>query len=151
MNEKPYTAATLMVPATEKQIRAIISINNQYIIKGIVYPEYAVDPHTEVHHELLTKIQAQRILNDLTAAIPTAEKRPFDKDMYYTLYERLAVKYPDNHMQVPVRDYRVDTEAIPDNSESKVSKGLPNPKTVRHNVSEKAFNQAVTRSFYTID
>ncbi len=147
MNEKTYTAATLMVPATEKQIRAIISINNQYIIKGIVYPEYAVDPHTEIHHELLTKIQAQRILNALTAAIPTAEKRPFDKDMYYTLYERLAVKYPENHISAPVRDYRVDTEAIPDNTPSGITKGLPDPKTVRHNVCNKAFTNKVMSDF----
>ena len=147
MNEKTYTAATLMEPATEKQIRAIISINNQYIIKGIVYPEYAVDPHTEVHHELLTKIQAQRILNDLTAAIPTAEKRPFDKDRYYTLYERLAVKYPENHISAPVRDYRVDTENIPDADVPVKAKGLPDPKDVRRSVANKAFMNKVMSDF----
>lgn len=147
MNKKTYTAATLMVPATEKQIRAIISINNQYIIKGIVYPEYAVDPYTEVHHALLTKIQAQRILNDLTAAIPTAEKRPFDKDMYYTLYERLAVKYPENHISAPVRDYRVDTEAIPDDNIPAQHKPLPNAKTIKHTVADKAFMNKVMSDF----
>lgn len=147
MNEKTYTAATLMMPATEKQIRAIISINNQYIIKGIVYPEYAVDPHTEVHHKLLTKIQAQRVLNDLTAAISTAEKRPFNKDTYYTLYERFAAKYPENHIQVPVRDYRTDTDNIPEDNRPVKAKGLPDPKTVRHAVANKAFIKAVMNDF----
>lgn len=141
MNEKTFSVATMTTAATDKQISTIININANYIIKGIKYPET----------KFFSKAHAIMILEEMFKLKDSAEKRPYDKDTYYVLYERFAAKYPYNKMNVPVRDYRIDTEAIPDMSEPKVSKGLPKPTDVRHRVSEKAFNQAITRSFYTID
>lgn len=142
MNEnRTFSVDTMITPATDKQVSTIISLNTNYIIKDIKYPE----------GNFFSKAHAIMMLEDLFKAIETAERRHYDRDMYYRLYERFSAKYPNNDMQVPVRDYRVDTEAIPDNTPPVVHKGLPNPKDVRRSVVNKAFARTVTRDFYTVE
>ena len=142
MNEnRTFSVETMTTPATDKQISTIISINTKYNIKGIDYPETT----------FFSKAHAIMMLEELFKAIETAERRPYDRDMYYKLYDRFSAKYPNNAMQVPVRDYRVDTEAIPDNTPPVVNKGLPDAKTIKHNVAEKAFINSVMNDMLTID
>ena len=142
MNEnRTFSVETMTTPATTKQISTIIGINSNYIIKGVKYPET----------RFFNKAHAIMLIEELNAAKATAPKRPFDRDMYYLLYERFAAKYPENNMQVPVRDYRVDTEAIPDNGPLAQHKPLPDAKTVKHAVANKAFCKAVLDDFLKVN
>lgn len=142
MNEnRTFSVETMTTPATSKQITTIISLNTNYIIKGIKYPET----------KFFSKAHAIMMLEELFKAIDTAERRPYDRDMYYRLYERFAAKYPDNHMYVPVRDYRTDTEAIPEDNRPPEHKPLPDAKTVKHAVADKAFCKAVLNDFLKVD
>ena len=139
--ERTFSVETMTTPATTKQINAIININTGYVIKGIKYPET----------KFFSKAHAIMMLEELIKAKETAPKRPYDKDMHYRLYERFAAKYPDNHMQVPVRDYRVDTEAIPDNVPLAQHKPLVDAKTVKHAVADKAFRRAILNDFLKVN
>ena len=107
MEEKTFSVKTMTTPATDKQIRAIISMNTQYKFIGVKYPDT----------KFFSKAHAIIILNTLNELKADAAKRDFDRDMYYRLYDRFAAKYPDNHMTVPVRDYRTPDEDIPESLE----------------------------------
>ena len=105
---RTFTKEAFTTPASDKQIRAIISINTQYNIKGIQYPTT----------KLFSKAHACMIMDMLNELIPDAAKRDFDRDLYYRLYDRFAARYPENHMTVPVRNYKTSGEDIPDAPET---------------------------------
>ena len=104
---RTFKAEAFKTPASDKQIRAIISINTQYNIKGVQYPTT----------KLFSKAHACIIMDMLNELIPDATKRDFDRDLYYKLYDRFAARYPENHMTVPVRNYKTAGEDIPESLE----------------------------------
>ena len=136
-NAKKFDQTLLIQPATEKQINAIINLNNTYNIKTVIYPECTY----------LSKALAILLLDHIYKAAEHSPKRPYSQDRFYRLYERFAAKYPENNISAPVRDYRVDTENIPDADVPVKAKGLPDPKDVRRSVANKAFMNKVMSDF----
>ena len=91
---RTFKAEAFKEPATNDQIRKIISMNTQYKFIGVKYPDT----------QFFSKAHAIIILNTLYLLKADATKRDFDRDLYYNLYTRFAARYPENHMAVPVRD-----------------------------------------------
>ena len=104
---RTFTKEAFETPATDKQIRAIISMNTQYKFIGVKYPDT----------QFFSKAHAIIILNTLNELKADAAKRDFDRDLYYKLYDRFAARYPENHMTVPVRNYKTAGEDIPESLE----------------------------------
>ena len=91
---RTFKAEAFKEPATDDQIRTIISMNTQYKFIGVKYPDT----------QFFSKAHAIIIINTLNVLKADASKRDFDRDLYYRLYDRFAARYPENHMAVPVRD-----------------------------------------------
>ena len=108
MPMRTFTKEAFTTPATDKQIRAIITLNTKYKFSGVRYPE----------SHFFSKADAIIIMNTLMKLKDDAPKRDFDRDLYYRLYDRFAARYPENHMTVPVRNYRTPGEDIPDAPET---------------------------------
>ena len=104
-----FSAKAFKEPATDDQIKKIITLNTKYRFSGVRYP----DSH------FFSKGDAIIIINSLLYLENDAPKRDFDRDLYYRLYDRFAARYPDNHMTVPVRNYRTPGEDIPDAPETR--------------------------------
>ena len=106
---RTFKAEAFKAPATDDQIRKIISMNTRYKFIGVKYPDT----------QFFSKAHAIIIINSLEVLKDRedASKRDFDRDLYYRLYDRFAARYPENHMTVPVRDYRTPGEDIPESLE----------------------------------
>ena len=140
---KTFKAETVKEPATEAQIRAIININTNYIIKGVKYP----------NTKLFSKAHAIEVLDALTELMPNATKREFNKDLYYLLYDRFAAKYPENHMTVPVGDYRTPGEDVPESLEDLAKQPTWTEKQaqVRHDIGQEHFMNTVYNAFIKVN
>ena len=140
---KTFKAETVKEPATEAQIRAIININTNYIIKGVQYPTT----------KLFNKAQAIEVLDALTELMPNATKREFNKDLYYLLYDRFAARYPENHLNVSTGDYRTPGEDIPESLEdlAKQSTWAEKQAQVRHDIEQEHFMNMVYNAFIKVN
>ena len=103
-----FNAKAFKEPATDDQIKIIIALNAKYRFSGVRYPE----------SDFFSKGDAIIIINSLMHLKDDAPKRDYEFDFYYRLYDRFAARYPDNHMTVPVRNYRTPGEDIPDEYEN---------------------------------
>ena len=140
-NERTFKAETMTTPATDSQIRAIISMNTQYKFIGVKYPDT----------KFFSKAHAIIILNTLNELKADAAKRDFDRDLYYRLYDRFAARYPENHMTVPVRDYRTPGEDIPDEYEKPAQKTWAATNAeLKHNISQRAVEQMLYKAFIEV-
>lgn len=106
-NMRTFKAEAFKTPATDDQIRKIMSMNTKYKFMGVKYPDT----------QFFSKAHAIIIINTLEVLKADASKRDFDRDLYYRLYDRFAARYPENHMTVPVRDYWTPGEDIPESLE----------------------------------
>ena len=89
-------------------------------------------------------------LNELKA---DAAKRDFDRDLYYRLYDRFAARYPENHMTVPVRNYRTPGEDIPESLEdlAKQPTWAEKQAQVRHNIEQEHFMSMMYNAFIKVN
>lgn len=139
---KTFKAETMTTPASDKQIRAIISMNTQYKFIGVKYPDT----------KFFSKAHAIIILNTLNELKADAAKRDFDRDLYYRLYDRFAARYPDNHMTVPVRNYRTPGEDIPDEYENPAQKTWDATNAeLKHNISQHSVERMVYKAFIDVN
>lgn len=140
---RTFTKEAFTTPASDKQIIAIISINTQYNIKGIQYPTT----------KLFSKAHACMIMDMLNELIPDAAKREHDVDLYYRLYDRFAARYPENHMTVPVRDYRTPGEDIPEALEdlAKQPTWAEKQAQVRHDIEQEHFMNMMYNAFIKVN
>ena len=136
-----FKAETMTAPATDRQIRAIISMNTQYKFIGVKYPDT----------QFFSKAHAIIIINTLNELKADATKRDFDRDLYYRLYDRFAARYPDNHMTVPVRNYRTPGEDIPDEYENPAQKTWDATNAeLKHNISQHSVERMVYKAFIEV-
>ena len=105
---KTFSAKLFKEPATDDQIKIIIDLNAKYRFSGVRYPE----------SHFFSEGDAIIIINSLMYLKDAAPKRDYEFDFYYRLYDRFDARYPDNHMTVPVRNYRTPGEDIPDEYEN---------------------------------
>ena len=142
-NMRTFKAETMTTPATDNQIRAIISMNTQYKFIGVKYPDT----------QFFSKAHAIIILNTLNELKADAAKRDFDRDLYYRLYDRFAARYPENHMTVPVRDYRTSGEDIPESLEDLAKQPTWSEKQaqVRHDIEQEHFMNMVYNAFIKVN
>ena len=143
MNMRTFKAETVKEPATEAQIRAIININTNYIIKGVKYPDT----------KLFNKAHAIEVLDALTELMPNATKREFNKDLYYLLYDRFATKYPENHLNVSTGDHRTSGEDVSESLEDLAKRPTWAEKQaqVRHDIEQERFMNMMYNAFIKVN
>ena len=138
---RTFKAEAFKEPASDSQIRKIIVLNTKYRFSGVRYP----DGH------FFSKGDAIIIINTLMHLKDDAPKRDFDRDLYYRLYDRFAARYPDNHMTVPVRNYRTPGEDIPDEYEKPAQKTWTATNAeLKHNISQHAVEQMLYKAFIEV-
>ena len=138
---RTFSAKAFKEPATDDQIRTIITLNTKYRFSGVKYP----DSH------ILSKGDAIIITNSLLYLENDAPKRDYEFDFYYRLYDRFAARYPDNHMTVPVRNYRTPGEDIPDEYEKPAQKTWDATNAeLKHNISQHAVEQMLYKAFIEV-
>ena len=136
-----FSAKAFKEPATDDQIKKIITLNTKYRFSGVRYP----DSH------FFSKGDAIIIINSLLYLENDAPKRDFDRDLYYRLYDRFAARYPDNHLTVPVRNYRTPGEDIPDEYENPARKTWDATNAeLKHNISQRAVEQMFYKAFIEV-
>ena len=136
-----FNAKAFKEPATDEQIKTIIALNAKYRFSGVRYPE----------SHFFSKGDAIIIINTLMHLKDAAAKRDFDRDLYYRLYDRFAARYPENHMTVPVRDYRTPGEDIPDEYENPAQKTWDATNAeLKHNISQRAVEQMFYKAFIEV-
>ena len=140
---RTFKAEAFKTPATDDQIRKIISMNTQYKFIGVKYPDT----------EFFSKAHAIIIINTLEVLKADASKRDFDRDLYYRLYDRFAARYPENHMIVPVRDYMTSGEDIPESLEDLAKQPTWSEKQaqVRHDIEQEHFMNMVYNAFIKVN
>ena len=140
---RTFKAEAFKEPATDDQIRTIISMNTQYKFIGVKYPDT----------QFFSKAHAIIILNTLNELKADATKRDFDRDLYYRLYDRFDARYPENHMTVPVRDYRTPGEDIPESLEDLAKQPTWPEKQaqVRHDIEQEHFMNMVYNAFIKVN
>ena len=139
---KTFSAKAFKEPATDDQIRTIITLNTKYKFSGVRYP----DSH------FFSKGDAIIITNTLMHLQGDAPKRAFDRDLYYRLYDRFAARYPENHMTVPVRNYRTPGEDIPDEYEKPAQKTWDATNAeLKHNISQHSVERMVYKAFIDVN
>ena len=143
LQKRTFKAETMTTPATDNQIRAIISMNTQYKFIGVKYPDT----------KFFSKAHAIIILNTLNELKADAAKRDFDRDMYYRLYDRFAARYPENHMTVPVRDYWASGEDMSESLEVLAQQPTWAEKQaqVRHDIGQEHFMNTVYNAFIKVN
>ena len=138
---RTFNAKAFKEPATDDQIKAIITLNTKYKFIGVKYPDT----------QFFSKAHGIIILNTLDVLKADATKRDFDRDLYYRLYDRFAARYPDNHMTVPVRNYRTPGEDIPDEYEKPAQKTWDATNAeLKHNISQHAVEQMLYKAFIEV-
>ena len=142
-NMRTFKAETFKAPATDRQIRAIISMNTQYKFIGVKYPDT----------KFFSKAHAIIILNTLNELKADAAKRDFDRDLYYRLYDRFAARYPENHITVPVRDYRTPGADIPELLEdlAKQPTWAEKQAQVKHDIEQEHFMNTMYNAFIKVN
>lgn len=138
---KTFSAKLFKEPATDDQIKIIIDLNAKYRFSGVRYPE----------SHFFSEGDAIIIINSLMYLKDAAPKRDYAVDYYYRLYDRFAARYPDNHMTVPVRNYRTPGEDIPDEYENPVRKTWDATNAeLKHNISQRAVERMVYKAFIEV-
>ena len=140
---KTFKAETVKEPATDDQIKAIIVMNTKYKFIGVKYPDT----------QFFSEAHAIIILNTLNVLKADAAKRDFDRDLYYRLYDRFAARYPENHMTVPVRDYRTSGEDTPESLEdlAKQPTWAEKQAQVRHDIEQEHFMSMMYNAFIKVN
>ena len=139
-----FNAKAFKEPATDDQIKKIITLNTKYKFSGVRYPE----SHFFSKGDAIIIINTLLHLENLEDEAP---KRDFDRDLYYRLYDRFAARYPDNHMTVPVRNYRTPGEDIPDEYEKPAQKTWDATYAeYKHNISQQAVGDMVYKAFIEV-
>ena len=136
---RTFKTETMTTPATDNQIRDIISMNTQYKFIGVKYPDT----------EFFSEAHAIIILNTLNLLKADATKRDFDWDLYYRLYDRFAARYPENHMTVPVRNYWTPGEDVPESLEDLAKQ--PTWAEKQAQVRQSVFLNSLYNSFIKVD
>ena len=138
---KTFSAKLFKEPATDEQIKAIIDLNAKYRFSGVRYPE----------SHFFSEGDAIIIINSLMYLKDAAPKRDYEFDFYYRLYDRFDARYPDNHMTVPVRNYRTPGEDIPDEYENPAQKTWDATNAeLKHNISQRAVEQMFYKAFIEV-
>ena len=136
-----FNAKAFKEPATDDQIKIIIALNAKYRFSGVKYPE----------SHFFSKGDAIIIINSLMHLQDAVPKRDYEFDFYYRLYDRFAARYPDNHMTVPVRNYRTPGEDIPDEYENPAQKTWDAANAeLKHNISQRAVEQMLYKAFIEV-
>ena len=138
-NMRTFKAEAFKTPATDDQIRKIISMNTRYKFIGVKYPDT----------EFFSKAHAIIIINTLEVLKADASKRDFDRDLYYRLYDRFAARYPENHMTVPVRNYWTPGEDVPESLEDLAKQ--PTWAEKQAQVRQSVFLNSLYNSFIKVD
>ena len=139
---RTFKAEAFKEPATDDQIRTIITLNAKYRFSGVKYPE----------SHFFSKGDAIIIINSLHYLENDAPKRDYEVDFYYRLYDRFAARYPDNHMTVPVRNYRTPGEDIPDEYEKPAQKTWDATNAeLKHNISQHSVERMVYKAFIDVN
>ena len=138
---KTFSAKLFKEPATDDQIKIIIDLNAKYRFSGVRYPE----------SQFFSEGDAIIIINSLMYLKDAAPKRDYEVDYYYRLYDRFAARYPDNHMTVPVRNYRTPGEDIPDEYENPAQKTWDATNAeLKHNISQHSVERMVYKAFIEV-
>ena len=142
-NMRTFKAEAFKEPATDDQIRKIITMNTRYKFIGVKYPDT----------QFFSKAHAIIIINTLEVLKADASKRDFDRDLYYRLYDRFAARYPENHMTVPVRNYWTPGEDVSESLEdlAKQPTWAEKQAQVRHNIEQEHFMNMVYNAFIKVN